>query len=209
MKPRPTPCFFWNVSLYLARSSITRDMSASLNVVRMAAPCWAASSRSAIRARMGLIRCLVSRAPSVGACACGCAPLVSAPAVTCSSWAVPPDTAATVWPRLLLMSYARATPAAAVRPTVRQRVPMKSLSLRRSIASNPVGRRGSVTCSSWRSKAPTWKDGAGSPEIAIWRPQGRSAADRSSRQETAAAAAGGRRWRARPAGVGQGALVTG
>ena len=41
MKPRPTLCFFSNVSLYFARIAITFERSTSLNVVRMAAVCWA------------------------------------------------------------------------------------------------------------------------------------------------------------------------
>src|SRR5262249_51251192 len=63
MKPSPTPCFFWKASLYFARSSITRDRSASLNVVRMAALLCAASSRSAMRWRTGDIGWGVPRAP--------------------------------------------------------------------------------------------------------------------------------------------------
>ena len=63
MKPRPTPCFFWNGSLYFARRSMTRDMSASLKVVRIAAVCWASTSRWAIVWRIPLIRFRVSRWP--------------------------------------------------------------------------------------------------------------------------------------------------
>ncbi len=37
MKPRRTPCFFSNRSLYLVRASMTADMSTSLKVVRIAA----------------------------------------------------------------------------------------------------------------------------------------------------------------------------
>src|SRR5881275_2970943 len=55
MKPRATPCFFWNDSLYFERRSITRVMSASLKVVRIAAVCWTSTRRWAIFWRMPLI----------------------------------------------------------------------------------------------------------------------------------------------------------
>ena len=50
MKPSETPCRVRNSSLYFARMSLTRDMSASLNVVRMAAELWASTSRAVNRA---------------------------------------------------------------------------------------------------------------------------------------------------------------
>ena len=55
MKPSLMPYFAWNASRYSARSSLTADISISLNVVSSAACCWAATSRSAIRRRMRLI----------------------------------------------------------------------------------------------------------------------------------------------------------
>src|SRR4051794_41947644 len=61
MKPSPTPCFFWNDSLYFARRSITRDMSASLKVVRIAAVCCASTRRWAIFWRMPVMRWRGSR----------------------------------------------------------------------------------------------------------------------------------------------------
>ena len=56
MKPSATPCLVLNVSLYRVRSSMTRVMSASLKVVRIAAVCCASTRRWAIRWRMPLIR---------------------------------------------------------------------------------------------------------------------------------------------------------
>ena len=61
MKPRATPCLALKASLYLPRRSMIRDMSASLKVVRIAAVCWASTSRWAIFWRMPLIRLRVSR----------------------------------------------------------------------------------------------------------------------------------------------------
>src|SRR5437763_779977 len=71
-RPSLTPCFFSNDSLYLARSSLTAVMSASLNVVNEAVVCCDSISRWAIRARIVLIFCRVSRGPApVGAGAGG------------------------------------------------------------------------------------------------------------------------------------------
>src|ERR1700722_19678436 len=64
-KPSATPCLVLNVSLYLARRSMTFDMSASLKVVRIAAVCWASTSLAAIFWRRPLIRFRVSRGPEV------------------------------------------------------------------------------------------------------------------------------------------------
>ena len=64
MKPSPTPCRVRKSSLNRVRSSITRDRSASLKVVRMAAVCWASTRRWAIRCRKPLILCRVSRCPA-------------------------------------------------------------------------------------------------------------------------------------------------
>src|SRR5262245_4724539 len=55
MKPSPTPCCCWKRSLYSARSASTALMSISLKVVRMAAVCWACTSRSAMRLRRGVM----------------------------------------------------------------------------------------------------------------------------------------------------------
>src|SRR4051812_36800981 len=72
-KPRATPCLALNESLYLARRSMTLDMSASLKVVRIAAVCWASTSRWAIFWRSPLIRFRLSRgrAPAAGAAGAG------------------------------------------------------------------------------------------------------------------------------------------
>src|SRR5690606_4741856 len=48
MKPRPTPCFSLNESLYFLRISITALISTSLKVVSMAVVFLAATSREAI-----------------------------------------------------------------------------------------------------------------------------------------------------------------
>src|SRR6185503_998157 len=47
MKPRPTPCFSLNLSLYLARSSIIGAISTSLKVVSMAVSFLTATRRLA------------------------------------------------------------------------------------------------------------------------------------------------------------------
>ena len=61
MKPSPTPCFVLKTSLYFARRSMIRDMSASLKVVRIAAVCCASTRRWAIFWRIPLIRFAASR----------------------------------------------------------------------------------------------------------------------------------------------------
>jgi len=61
MKPSFTPYRSWNTSLNLARSAITADMSTSLKVVSRAACCWASTSRSAIRRRIGELDTLLGR----------------------------------------------------------------------------------------------------------------------------------------------------
>src|SRR5476651_868940 len=47
IKPKPTPCFSLNLSLYLARSSIIGAISTSLNVVSMAVSFLTATKRLA------------------------------------------------------------------------------------------------------------------------------------------------------------------
>ena len=55
MKPSFTPYRSWNTSLNFPRSAITALISTSLKVVSRAASCWAATSRSAMRRRIGLM----------------------------------------------------------------------------------------------------------------------------------------------------------
>ena len=55
IKPSFTPCSFSNLSLYLARKSITGFILTSLNVVKIAFSCCDANKRSATRARKRLI----------------------------------------------------------------------------------------------------------------------------------------------------------
>src|SRR5471032_1015629 len=47
IKPKPTPCFSLNLSLYLQRSSIMGDISTSLKVVSMAVSFLTATKRRA------------------------------------------------------------------------------------------------------------------------------------------------------------------
>ena len=55
MNPSETPWRFWKASLYRERISMARAMSISLKVVSMAVLCLDASSRSAMRLRMGVM----------------------------------------------------------------------------------------------------------------------------------------------------------
>src|SRR6478736_2649179 len=72
MKPSFTPFFFTKSSWYLARRAITADISTSLNVVSIAASCWAATRREAIVWRSLLILVRVWRPPvGAGAAAAG------------------------------------------------------------------------------------------------------------------------------------------
>src|SRR5262249_47629832 len=57
-------CFCWKRSLYCARSAMMPLQSISLKVVRMAAVCWAATSRSAMRLRMRVIGTRSSPSPA-------------------------------------------------------------------------------------------------------------------------------------------------
>ena len=61
IKPSLTPCCAWNVGWTSVRRAIRLDKSASLKVVKIAAVCWALTSRSAILRRMGDIFFRVSR----------------------------------------------------------------------------------------------------------------------------------------------------
>src|SRR5688572_12846771 len=69
MNPRPMPCFFSKLSLYLLRRSMTAVMSHSLNVVSIAAVCWASTRRAAMRWRSGDMRS--RRVPREPGCAGG------------------------------------------------------------------------------------------------------------------------------------------
>jgi hypothetical protein len=65
MNPMRMPYFFSKESLYSFRSAMTFDMSISLNVVSSAAVCFACTSRSAMRLRIGVIGTISScRSPS-------------------------------------------------------------------------------------------------------------------------------------------------
>src|ERR1700742_267214 len=69
MKPKPTPCFSLNLSLYLPRSSIIGDISTSLKVVSIAVSFLTATKRLATVLRnddMRSRRSLLSPAAGAG-----------------------------------------------------------------------------------------------------------------------------------------------
>ena len=69
MKPSLMPCCLTNRSWWRSRSASTLDMSISLKVVRIAAVCWASTSRRATVLRSGDMATTRSRALSTtGAC---------------------------------------------------------------------------------------------------------------------------------------------
>src|SRR4051812_45976166 len=65
MNPSLIPCSLVNASCISARNFITALMSHSLNVVRIAAVCWAITNCAAILRRNGDIRLRTIRLPSL------------------------------------------------------------------------------------------------------------------------------------------------